>query len=82
MASSAYIVTASKPMNEKQTMVAPASTAPNSTPGGKNGCTEAIVPAPAPCMSCTATMTTNTAITTIEKISRIMFTFEVPRIVR
>ena len=81
-ASSAYIVTASKPMNEKQTIVAPASTAPNSTSGWKNGCTEATVPAPAPCTNCTMTMTTNTAMTTIEKISRIMLTLEVPRIVR
>ena len=47
-ASSAYIVTASKPMNEKHTTVAPARTAPKDTSGWMNGRTDAMVPAPAP----------------------------------
>ena len=81
LASSAYIVTASKPMNEKHTTVAPARTAPKDTSGWMNGRTDAMVPAPAPCRSCTMTMTTKTVMTMIEKTSRIMFTFEVPRMV-
>lgn len=81
-ASSAYMVTASKPMNEKQTIVAPMSTAPSVTPSWRNGCSEATVPWPSPRMSCAKTMTTKTAMTTIENTSSSMLMFEVPRIVR
>ena len=76
------MVTASKPINEKHTMVAPISTAPMVTPSWKNGCIDATVPTPSPPASCAHTMTTKTTITTIENTSRIMLTFEVPRIVR
>ena len=82
MASSAYIVTASKPMNEKHTIVAPISTALIVAPSWKNGAIEATVAAPSPRISCAITITTKTTITMIEKMSRIMFRFEVPRIVR
>ena len=82
LASSEYIDTASKPMNEKHTMVAPASTAPNCTSLWTKGASDTAVPAPAPPTSCTTTITTNTAMTRIENTSRIMLTFEVPRIVR
>ena len=46
------------------------------------GVAEATVPAPSPPVSCATTSMTKTAMTMIEKTRRIMFTFEVPRIVR
>ncbi len=82
LASSEYIDTASNPMNEKHTTVAPASTAPNCTSLWAKGAIDTGVPAPAPPTSCTTTMTTKTVITRIENTSSSMLTFEVPRIVR
>lgn len=82
VASSAYMVTASKPMKEKHTIVAPVRTAPIVTLSWKNGCREATVPAASPRASWAMTRTTNTAMTTIENTSRSMLRFEVPRMVK
>src|SRR3954462_203046 len=76
-ASSAYIVIASKPMNEKQTTVAPVSTAGSPMPEWTNGLLESSVPLPMPCDSCTTASTMNAPIRATENATRAKFTLAV-----
>ena len=80
LASFVYIVTASKPMKEKHTTVAPVSTALNSTPSWTKGSGLNTVPAPSPALSWAIASTQYVTMRTREKTSRIALMFAVPRI--
>lgn len=81
-ASSVYIVTASNPMNEKHTTVAPVSRADIVTPSWTKGSALTIVPAPAPWVSSITVKTTNAIIARTAPMSSTMLRFDVPRIDR
>jgi hypothetical protein len=76
-ASSEYMVIASKPMKEKQTMVAPVSTAGRATPEWNSGWVLNTVPVPMPWVSCMTASPMNATIMTTANTTRVKFTFEV-----
>ena len=77
LASSVYIVIASKPMKEKATMVAPVMTRLRWTPSCHSGWVEKMVPLPIPSIRDLAARIRNTAIRTTSKTTSSMFTREV-----
>ena len=78
LASSLYIVIASNPMNEKHTTVAPARTAPTSTPAWYSGFSVKIVPSPMPSFSASHARTTNAPMSTIWNTTRTPLIRDVP----
>lgn len=68
---------ASKPMNEKATMVAPVITRPRWTPSCQAGSIEKIVPLPTPFINALTDSRKKTPISTRQKVTRIMFTRDV-----
>src|SRR6476620_6696217 len=82
LASSLYIVIASNPMNEKHTTVAPANTAPTSTPSWYSGFSVKIVPSPMPSFSARQARTMNVAMSTTWNTTRIPLTRDVPFMLR
>src|SRR6185369_1873388 len=82
LASSLYIVIASNPMNEKHTTVAPANTAPTSTPAWYSGFSVKMVPSPMPSFSASQASTTKVAMSTTWNTTRIPLTRDVPFILR
>src|SRR5699024_4476222 len=77
LASSVYIVTASNPMKEKHTTVAPPSTAALCTPECHSGSRVSMVPCPIPCISRTDASTMNAPINTSSKITSAEFNLDV-----
>ena len=77
LASSVYMVMASKPMKEKATMVAPVMTRPGCTPSCHSGWVEKRVPLPMPSCSDLAARMRNTPMRTTSKTTSTMLTREV-----
>ena len=65
-------------MNEKHTTVAPAMTAPTSTPAWYSGFSVKIVPSPMPSFSASHARTTNAPMSTIWNTTRIPLIRDVP----
>ena len=79
-ASFVYIVTASKPMKEKQTTVAPVSSADSCTPSWTKGSELKTRPDPSPLVRLTMARTQKSATIVTAKMSRTALKFAVPRI--
>ncbi len=77
LASSVYMVIASKPMKEKATIVAPVMTSPRSTPSCHAGSTEKMVPLPVPFIRALIDSRKKTPIRTTQNVTSTMFTREV-----
>ena len=80
LASFVYIVTASKPMNEKHTTVAPVSSVESFTPSWTNGSGLNTTPAPSPLVRLTIAKMQKRVTIVTAKMSSTALKFAVPRI--